>query len=239
MLSVVELGRRQSLNEWLAIASAELRTIRRLARTWVIVALAAGLVGSAFYFHSYSHHSFPGSVSRIELLPRFAWADINNYVLWLFMAAVVSLAFDTRHRDEQSGIREALDSRPVSNLGLFAGRLCGVAVATLAALFAVSVLLQVAATVGGAIGWAVYPIEPVAMLTFLLVDAIPALVAWCAMVLLLVAVLGNRLVVAIVALAMLGLHMWAEAHVPVYLLPAVSLLHIHDNWASDLAPRFA
>ncbi|MDE0193144.1 MAG: hypothetical protein OXQ90_17460 [Gammaproteobacteria bacterium] len=233
------MSRRQSLNEWLAIASAELRTLRRLARTWVFVALAAGLAGSAFYFHSYFHHSFPGTVSRIDLLPRFSWAGINNYMLWLFMAAVVFLSFDTRHRDEQCRIREALDSRPVSNLNVFAGRLCGVAMATLAALFAVSILLQVAATVGGAFGWAVYPIEPVAMLTFLVVDAIPALVAWCAAVLLLVAVLGNRLVVAIVALALLGLHMWAEAHVPVYLLPAVSLLHIHDNWASDLAPRFA
>lgn len=227
------------MNEWFAIASAELRTLRRLVRTWVFVALAAGLMGSAFYFHSYFHHSFPGAISRIDLLPRFWWADINNYVLWLFMAAVVFLAFDTRHRDEQSGILEALDSRPVSNLGLFAGRMCGVAIVALAALFAVSVLLQVAVTVGGAIGWAVYPIEPVAMLTFLVVDAIPALVAWCTVVILLVAVLGNRLAVAIVALALLGLHMWAQAHVPVYLLPAVSLLHIHDNWASDLAPRFA
>lgn len=227
------------MNEWFAIASAELRTLRRLVRTWVFVALAAGLMGSAFYFHSYFHHSFPGAISRIDLLPRFWWGDINNYVLWLFMAAVVFLAFDTRHRDEQSGIREALDSRPLSNLDLFAGRVCGVAIAALAALFAVSVLLQVAATVGGAIGWVVYPIEPVAMLTFLVVDAVPAVVAWSAVVLLLVAFLGNRLVVAIVALALLGLHMWAQGHVPVYLLPAVSLLHIHDNWASDLAPRFA
>lgn len=227
------------MNKWFAIASAELRTLRRLVRTWVFLALAASLMGSAFYFHSYFHHSFPGAVSRVDLLPRFWWGDVNNYVLWLFMAAVVFLAFDTRHRDEQSGIREALDSRPVSNLGLFAGRVCGVAVATLAALFAVLVLLQVVATVGGAIGWAVYPIEPVAMVTFLVVDAIPALVAWCTVVLLLVAVLGNRLAVAIVALALLGFHMWAEAHVPVYLLPAISLLHIHDNWASDLAPRFA
>ena len=227
------------MNEWFAIASAELRTLRRLVRTWVFVALAAGLMGSAFYFHSYFHHSFPGAISRIDLLPRFWWADINNYVLWLFMAAVVFLAFDTRRRDEQSGILEALDSRPLSNLGLFAGRVCGVAVAALAALFAVSVLLQVAAAVGGALGWVVYPIEPVAMLTFLVVDAIPALVAWSAVVLLLVAVLGNRLAVAIVALALIGLHMWAQGHVPVYLLPAVSLLHIHDNWASDLAPRFA
>ena len=230
---------RQGLHDWSTVALAELRSVRRLARTWVFLGLGIAVMGTTYYFHSYFHHSFPGAISRWDLLPRFWWGDINNYVLWLFMAAVVFLAFDTRHRDEQSGIFEALDSRPVSNLGLFAGRMCGVAIVALAALFAVSVLLQVAVTVGGAIGWAVYPIEPVAMLTFLVVDAVPALVAWSAVVLLLVAVLGNRLVVAIVALALLGLHMWAQAHVPVYLLPAISLLHIHDNWASDLAPRFA
>ena len=33
--------------------------------------------------------------------------------------------------------------------------------------------------------------------------------------------------------------MWSFALVPGYLLPAVSLLYIHDNWASDLAPRLA
>jgi len=237
--AVATRRRKHSPDGCFGTALAEFRTLRRLARSWVFVALAAGLMGSAFYFHSYFHHSFPGAVSRADLLPRFWWADVNNYVLWLFMAAVVFLAFDTRHRDEQSGIREALDSRPTSNLTLFAGRLAGVAMATVAALLAVSILLQVAATVGGALGWLIYPIEPVAMITFLFVDAIPALVAWCAVVLLLVAVLGNRLVVAITALALLGLHMWAQGHVPVYLLPAVSLLHIHDNWASDLAPRFA
>ncbi|MDE0422660.1 MAG: hypothetical protein OXK76_17475 [Gammaproteobacteria bacterium] len=228
----------RTLNEWFGVAAAEVRTLRRLVRTWVFVALAAGLTGSTFVSLS-QYHSFPGGVSRFALLPRFSWTAINNYVLWSFMAAVVFLAFDTRHRDEQSAIHEALDSRPQSNLTLFAARLCGVAFATLTALFAVSVLLQVASTVGGALGWVVYPIEPVAMLTFLFVDAIPALVAWCAVVLLLVAVLGNRLAVAITALALLGLHMWAQAHVPVYLLPAISLLYIHDNWTSDLAPRFA
>lgn len=228
----------RSLNEWCGVAAAEVRTLRRLVRTWVFVALAAGVTGSAFVFHSH-FHSFPGGVSRFALLPRFSWTVFNNYALWLFMAAVVFLAFDTRHRDERSAIHEALDARPLSNLTLFAGRLCGVAMVALAALFAVSVLLQVASTVGGALGWVVYPIEPVAMLTFLFVDAIPALVAWCALVLLLVAVLGNRLAVAIAAFALLGLHMWAQANVPVYLLPAISLLHIHDNWTSDLAPRFA
>ena len=77
------------------------------------------------------------------------------------------------------------------------------------------------------------------MFTFLFVDAIPALVAWGAVVLLLVGLVGNRLVVALAAMALLALHMWAQANAPAYLLPAISLLHIHDIWASDLAPRFA
>ena len=226
------------MNEWLAIATAELRTLRRLVRTWVFVALAAGLMGSVFVFYSFLH-GIGGGVSRFSMLPRFMWSDINNYALWVLMAAVVFLAFDSSHRDEQSRIREALDSRPVSNLTLFAGRLCGVATATWAALFCVSILIQFAATVGPAFGWAGFPIEPVSMFTFLFVDAIPALVAWGAIVLLLVGLVRNRLVVALAAMALLALHMWVQANAPVYLLPAVSLLHIHDIWASDLAPRFA
>ena len=82
-------------------------------------------------------------------------------------------------------------------------------------------------------------IEPVAVLNFLFVDTVPALVACGALVLLLAVVLRQRLAVAIVALALLGLTMWVHANAPSYLLPAISLLHINDNWASDLAPRFA
>lgn len=226
------------VNQWFAIAAAELRTLRRLVRTWVFVALAAGLMGSVFVFHSF-HHAMPGGVSRIAPLPRFTWSTIACYALWLLMAAVVFLAFDSRHRDEQSQVREALDTRPVSNLTLIGARLGAVAVMTLVTLWGVSMLIQLAATVGGAFGWTVHPIEPVAMFTFLIVDAIPALVAWCAAVLILDALLGNRLAVAIAAFALLGLHMWAQANAPLYLLPAISLLHIHDIWASDLAPRFA
>ena len=238
MSSVVEPKWKQDLNGCFAIAVAELRTLRRLVRTWVFVALAAGLMGSVFVFHSFLH-GIGGGVSRYSVLPRFMWSDINNYVLWVLMAAVVFLTFDSWHRDEQSRIQEALDSRPISNLTLFAGRLCGVATATWAALFCVAILIQAAGTVGPAFGWVVYPIEPVAMFTFLFVDAIPALVAWAAVVLLLVGLVGNRLVVALAAMAFLALHMWAQANAPAFLLPAISLLHIHDIWASDLAPRFA
>ncbi len=199
--------KRAGANEWSAVAAAELRTLRRLVRTWVFVALAVGLLGSAFLYHSY-WHSLPGGISRIALLPRFMWSGIDYYALWLIMAAVVFLAFDSRHRDEQSCIREALEARPVSNLALSGGRLCAVAVATLAVLWGASILIQVTGALGGAFGWTLHPIEPVSMFTFLLVDAVAALVTWCAVVLLLDALMGNRLAVAVTALALLGLHMW-------------------------------
>ena len=229
---------RKGLNQWFAIAVAELRTLRRLTRTWVFVVLAAGLMGSAFAYHSYLQGQ-PGGVSRISVLPRLMWSDINNHLLWLFMAAVVFLAFDTLYRDRRARIGEVLDSRPVSNLAVFGGRLCAMAVVTLVPLICVTMLIQVAGAVGGEFGWTVHPIESVATLTFLFVDAVPALVAWCALVLLLATLLPVRLAVAITALALLAVHMWSQANVPVYLLPAISLIHIHDIWASDLAPRFA
>ena len=62
---------------------------------------------------------------------------------------------------------------------------------------------------------------------------------WCAVVFALALGLRSRFAAAVVALALLGMHMASFAFVPAYLLPAISLLHIHDNWASDLAPRFA
>ena len=229
---------RKGLNQWFAIAVAELRTLRRLTRTWVFVTLAAAMMGSAFVFHSYLQ-GMPGGVSRLSVLPRFMWSDINNHLLWLFMAAVVFLAFDTRYRDSRARIGEVLDARPVSNLAVFGGRLCAMAVVTLVPLICLTMLIQVAGAVGGAFGWTVHPIESVATLTFLFVDAVPALVAWCALVLLLATLLPVRLAVAITALALLGVHMWSQANVPVYLLPTISLIHIHDLWASDLAPRFA
>ena len=75
---------RQGLHDWLAVVLAELRTLRRLVRTWVFVALAAGLTGSVFVFHSY-FHGIGGGVSRYSMLPRFMWSDINNYALWLLL----------------------------------------------------------------------------------------------------------------------------------------------------------
>lgn len=233
-------GFRRALNDCLAVATAELRSTRRLARTWVFVSLGFGVMGTAYGYYSYLHSSVSfGFLSAGNILPRFASGYFKSYVLWFFMAAIVFLAFDLRRRDERERISEVLDSRMVSNIPFIGGRLAAIVLVVALALFGAILLIQAVGTLGRALGWPVDPLEPVATYTFFFVDAIPALILWCAVVCFLAVGLRNRLATAVAALALLGLHMWSFALTPAYLLPAVSLIHIHDNLASDLAPRFA
>lgn len=235
--AVTPSGFRQGLHDWLAVAAAELRSVRRLARTWVFLGLGIAVMGTTYAYYSYMHATTSASGLTGVFLPRFTTAYFNSYVLWFFMAALVFLAFDLQSRDQRDRVAAVLDSRPLSNIALAGGRLCAAVVAIALPLFAVLLLIQAAGTVGRALGKWVDPIEPVATFTFYFLDGIPALTLWCAVVLVLAAGLRYRLAVAAAALALIGLHMWSFAFVPAYLLPAVSLLYIHDNWASDLAPR--
>ena len=239
-LAIAEPGFRRALNDWLAVAVAELRSVSRLARTWVFVGLGLGVMGTAYGYYSYLHSSVStGFLSAGDILPRFATAYFKSYVLWFFMAAIVFLAFDLRHRDERDRISQVLDSRAVSNILVIGGRIAAIVLVVAMALFGAILLIQGVGTIGRTLGWPVDPLEPVATFTFFFVDAIPAFVLWCAIVCSLAVGLRNRLATAVAALALLGLHMWSFALTPAYLLPAVSLIHIHDNLASDLAPRFA
>ncbi|MDE0661700.1 MAG: hypothetical protein OXI79_18855, partial [Gammaproteobacteria bacterium] len=137
----------RGLFEWLAVALAELRTLRRLVRTWLFLVLGIVVVGMAYWYYSYLHatSSF-SSLNAGNALPRFTTAYFNSYVLWFFMAAMVFLAFDLRHRDQRERVAEAVDSRPLSNMALVAGRLCAVVLAICLPLFGVLLLTQAVGT---------------------------------------------------------------------------------------------
>ena len=236
MLEVVtHTGFRQGLHHCHAVVAAQLRSSRRLARFWVFAFLGIAVIAAAYVYYSYIQNRMPDLDATI--LPRFATPYFASYMLWFFMAAVVFVSFDARGQDERERIGEALDSRPFSNLVLLGGRLFATVAAILVVLGTALLLIQISATVGGAMGWAGHPLEGVMAVMLLLVDSIPALTLWGAIVAFLAVVVPNRLVVAVTALALLVAHMWCYAFVPAYLLPAVSLHYIHDNWASDLAPR--
>ncbi|MCY4056696.1 MAG: hypothetical protein OXG44_01710, partial [Gammaproteobacteria bacterium] len=178
-LAIADPGFQRGLNDWLAVAAAELRSARRLARTWVFIGIGFGVMGTAYGYYSYLHSSVStGFLSAGELLPRFASAYFKSYVLWFFMAAIVFLAFDLCSRDERERISEVLDSRAVSNLPVIGGRLVAIVLVVAMALGGAILLIQAVGTVGRALGWSVDPLEPVATFTFLFVDAVPAMILW-------------------------------------------------------------
>ena len=234
-----------------AVAAAELRS-HRLVRTWLVVILAAVLVLGSHALVALPHaRHWGGGLFADVYTPRFATSWLGAIWLWLYLVASVFLAFDGRFRDRRDRIVEVLDAKPISNLCLLGGRLAGLVLATWLALVTAIVLVQALGLVGEALQdasdggepmllWLVSAsIEPVSLAAFVLVDALPSLTLIVAVVLFLAATLRNRLLTVLVALALIGLHVALLGALPVYLLPAASLVSGHAEIGSDIVPRFA
>ena len=224
----------------IGVLIAEIRSAVRLVRTWLFGCLSVGVTLAVFGFLAYAHGMRSDHRPIAGLFgPRFLIAEIGTYLLWVQLCGVLFLIFDGRARDIRDGMVEVLDSRPLSNLALLGGRLTGVVVATWLPVLLAAGLIQVAGLLGRHYWWMGDPVEPVSLAAFVLIDVLPALVLWGAVVTLLNSLLRNRAAVVVVALGLLGVQMWAVWNVPVYLLPVISLAAAHGGWASDLAPRFA
>ena len=202
-------------------------------------ALAGGATLAVTVFYAYAQAVFPSAVaSRFD--PRFLIAEVGAYLLWLMLVGVVFMAFDVRRADARARIAEALDTRPVANIPLVAGRVFGVVAAAALPVLATLAVVQVLGTVARAMDfWMGNPIEPVSLASFVLLDVLVALFVWAATVMLLSAMLRNRLAVVAVAAALLALQVWATSTVPAYLLPAISVVSTSVGWASDITPEFA
>ena len=217
----------------MAAAAAELRIARRTVRTWVIAALAVA-VGLLIYHTSSIQHSQMGMTAP----PRFALPGFGILVLWVLVVGIVFLAFDIPGRDTRERVAAALDSRPPSNIALLAGRLLAVALAAWLPLVVLAALFQV----GGLVidhmdARAGVAAEPVSLATFTFVDAPAMLLFWGALIVLLAALLRNRPIVALVALGLVAIHVWAVLNTPLYLLPILSGVANLGLPGSEILPR--
>ena len=88
-----------TFRELVAVAAAEMRSSRRLVRTWLFIVLSV-LIGLAFYFYyAVIHGIFSNQSATIGLVhARFLMSGIGIFVIGVFMIAIVFLAFDVRAR---------------------------------------------------------------------------------------------------------------------------------------------
>lgn len=229
------------LRELAAVALAEMRSARRLARTWLFGALALILGLLSYVYYSVLHGLGSGRSGSLGIMnPRFLMSAIGAFLMWLFLVAMIFLAFDVRARDTRERMAEVLDARPVDNLTMLTGRVLGLVVVVWVPLLLMALAMQ---GLGGLAVALELPIgefiEPRSLLAFLLVDAPVNLALWGALVALLAVVLRNRLAVVLVALALCGLQLYGLYQTPAYLAPALSGFAAFSQLASDVLPHFA
>jgi len=226
------------LNEFLTVAVAEMRAARRLARTWLFIVLAV-LLGVFVYVLFSMLHAFGSGLSASigAFGPRYLIGTVGMTMVFLLVVGIVFLAFDVRARDARERMAEVLDSRPIGNVVLLAGRLAGLVFMLWLTVALVMGLIQLIGVSARALDWWVGDtIEPVSIVGFLVLDALPSLVFWGALVVLLAVVLRNRLLVALAALALFGLYTWSGGVLPYYLLRIASTFQATVGTGSDVLP---
>ena len=217
----------------LAFMGEGFRLSRRSVRTWSFAVLAIG-AGFGLYHYFAPLHVFGQSAA-----PKFSVPGFGVLALHVLLLGVVSLACDIHGRDARARIHDALGSRPFTNFECLAGRLLAVAATAWLALLVLAVLLIGFGVAVDGLDHRLFgePPEPVALTTFLLLDAPPALVFWGSLVILLGAVVRYRALVAMFSVTLVVLNFVALFHTPLYLLPTFSGIAHLGLAGSEISPR--
>lgn len=226
----------------LAIARAEMRLTRRLARYWVFLALSYLIALIVVLYYSVLH-SFVSSYSATaaSIGPRYLIGLLGLYYLAIFMLGIVFLAFDLRGRDRRERMDEVLDSRSYQNLELVLGRLLGVLLPAWLPVLVLALLIQglglLLAAVGSPVGETV---EPWSLAGFVFAMALPGFAFTIALVQLVTVLVRHRLAAAVIAILLLAGMVWATFGLA---LPWVPLFDVTGaylmQWPSDIVPAVA
>jgi len=218
------------------------RHTRRLVRYWMFMS-GAYLVGLAAYFYYGTLHALFSSMSATVGMigPRYLMGAIAVYYLASFVFGIVFLGYDVRARDVREGIVEVLDSRPLTNLELVAGRFLALFLAGWVPMVSLAVLIQglgwLLPLLGSPVGRTV---EPLSLINFTVLMGAPAIAFSIALVFVVTLLVRNRLVAALVSTAALVAMLWALFTIPVTHTPWIDFLGMTSaGSASDLVPMLA
>lgn len=222
----------------LAVALAEMRSARRLARYWVFAGLAFVLGFGLYLYYGMLHAIGSGLTvtAGMILSPKVLFVVVGTTTLLAMQVCLIFLAFDVRERDRRERIDEVLGTRPVSNVEVLFGRALGLVVLVWIPIIFVAAAVLAFGAIAGEVGWWIGEVEPASFLSITMVGVPVTLFLWCAVVMLLTVALRNRLVTALVALALAGLFTWVLGATPGYLVPVVGF--VGSAYPSDMIPVF-
>ena len=217
-----------------AIAGAEARLTRRLARFWIFQVIAALLGLVAYGYYAFLHHFFSAMSGTVALItPRFLVAYLGVYYLIVFVFGLIFIGFEVRARDRKQRIWEVLDALPYSNLELLAGKYLGILfVSWIPALVSVMLIVAIGMITGETV-------QPLSVPVFVGMMAIPAFTVAIGTIFFLTLLLKNRLLAAIAAIVLLGAALVIDfAVLPMYWAPLLDFTGgFSVPWPTDLTPR--
>ena len=231
-----------AMNIW-HLAVTEMRSCTRMARTWLLVVLGSGIFlnmtgGWSSQAGLYSYASLNSPAVGV-FAPRYMIAYLAQLIVVWLALCMFFFAFDIRSRDVRDRVFEVLDSRPVTNLELLAGRLLGPTILLIIPVVLIMALILVMGflnqIVGGDMGGV---LDPISVLTFLTWDVVPHVILWGTLTLLLSMVLRFRVAVALAALGIMLFYFLFHVAMPLYLKTGLSTFTSIGFLTSDIAPQF-
>ena len=224
-----------------SVAAAEMRMNRRLARTWLFIVVT--LVFSFFILaNGFASFTFGSSVSSATLLnsPLMIPYQLYPQLIGFFAIWVIFLAFDVRSRDKRDRLDEVIGVLPVSNFELVLGRATGIAVLMMVPIVALIALywftgfvLRLSLPESG-----LREPELYVTLASLLIDMLPNILFWVALVMMITLIVRLRVIAAAIALGLLGLTVWAQNSLSIYALNYINTYTAAHFLPSFIAPTF-
>ena len=223
------------------LAVTEMRSCRRLARTWLFIVVAV-LFCVGWYlgmtFESLSPTPPNGWIND-SMNPRYTISTMMNAFVVIFSFGIIFLTFDIRARDVQNRMHDVVDSLPATNLEIVLGRLIGI---FLLLLIPSVVFLGVVACyefVTNLTGFYYrIGIQPMSVVSLIVWNLVPNLVFFGALVACLSTLVRFRVLVAAIALVVLFGSLWVENQIPLRFQESLAQFLGSTSFPSDLVPVF-
>lgn len=228
-------------NKLWTLAAAEMRSCRRLFRTWIVISVAL-LVCISWYWRMLENAEWPfppWSFADDSMTARYTISTMMNAFVAIFSIGMIVLSFDIRVRDIRHHMSDVVDSLPASNFEILSGRLVGVFIVLLIPCIIFLALITSYEIVAELVGTRFQlGLRPLSVLSLISWNLIPNLIFFSALVACLASLVRFRLLVAIIALGVLYGFNWIESYIPVRFQESLSQFSGSALVPSDLAPVF-